>query len=66
MQIEVKEKKYDGDSYGYVKQYGNIVDLQSPDYYQGKVDALNDTLSLLDTIEMKLDACYERILKLYE
>ncbi len=66
MTIEVKEKKYDGEFVGYVKQYGNIVDLQSPDYYQGKVDALNDTLSLLDTIEMKLDACYERILKLYE
>lgn len=42
------------------------VDLQSPDYYQGKLDALNDTLSLLDTIEMKIDACYENLLKHYE
>lgn len=39
------------------------VDLQSPDYYQGKLDALNDTLSLLNILEMKVDTCYEKILK---
>ena len=56
------------------KRYDNALErakkvnigLKSPDYYQGKVDALNDTLSLIETIEMKVDACYEKILKLYE
>ena len=41
-----------------------MIGFKSPDYYQGKMDALNDTLSLLDTLEMKVDACYESILKL--
>jgi hypothetical protein len=30
-----------------------MLGLRNLDYYQGKVDALNDTLSLLDTIETK-------------
>ena len=42
----------------------HMIGLKSPDYYQGKMDALNDTLFLLDTLEMKVDACYESILKL--
>jgi hypothetical protein len=30
-----------------------MLGLKNLDYYQGKVDALNDALSLLDTIEVK-------------
>lgn len=30
-----------------------MLGLRNLDYYQGKVDALNDTLSFLDTLEVK-------------
>jgi hypothetical protein len=30
-----------------------MLGLKNLDYYQGKVDALNDTISLLDTLEVK-------------
>ena len=30
-----------------------MLGLRNLDYYQGKVDALNDTISLIDTLEVK-------------
>ena len=45
---------------------GCTLGLRNLDYYQGKVDALSDTISLLDTLEVKevdlekeLNKCYE-------
>lgn len=35
--------------------------LRNPDYYQGKVDALNDILSFLDTLEMKEESVSENL-----
>ena len=32
---------------------GCMLGLRNLDYYQGKVDALNDTISFLDTLEVK-------------
>lgn len=32
---------------------GCMLGLRNLDYYQGKVDALSDTISLLDTLEVK-------------
>jgi len=32
-----------------------MLGLRNLDYYQGKVDALNDTISFLDTLEVKTD-----------
>ena len=32
---------------------GCMLDLRNLDYYQGKVDALSDIISLLDTLEVK-------------
>ena len=49
-----------------------MLGLKNLDYYQGKVDALNDTISFLDTIEMKeVDLDYikdelDRVVKIYK
>ena len=37
-----------------------MLGLRNLDYYQGKVDALNDTISFLDTIEVKEGLDFEQ------
>ena len=38
-----------------------MLGLRSLDYYQGKVDALNDTISFLNTLEVKVNNLEEEI-----
>lgn len=46
-----------------------MLGLRNLDYYKGKIDALNDTLSFLDTLETKevnLEEDVDRILEEYD
>ena len=41
-----------------------MLGLRNLDYYQGKVDALNDTISFIDTLEVKeVDLDFQRFAK---